>query len=104
MAETEQKQQSKQDPTRLDEGQIAAIMEWLKGRWKNSRCPICDNTSWDMAQHMIVGNVFHKGGMTFGGGRAYPLVMVFCKNCGFAHSFSAVKIDGLLKEKEKADG
>ena len=104
MAESTTEQSPKRDPMRIDTEQSKVILNWLERHWQDKHCPICHHEQWDVARHMTAGNLYNRNRMAVGTSQVYPVVMVFCKNCGHIHLFAAVKIPGLLNVKEKADG
>ena len=90
------------DRTQIPLDQRERIAAFINEKWKDKRCPICENTSWSIAPHVLVSNIFSGGDISVGG-PVYPIVIVLCDNCGYIHAFNAMKA-GLSVAKEVSDG
>ncbi len=87
----------------LTEKQKQKAQEWIKEKWVNkSGCEICGNTNWVLAEDLITPMIFSEGGgITIGGGLAYPHAMFICDNCGNTKLINAMISRILEKEKKE---
>lgn len=96
-SETKQKSAPPTDLSKLTPEQIESVQNWLHEKWKNRTCPICSDSRWTVSPDLIAPPLLRPRAIMFGG-TLYPLVQLFCQNCGHAHFFSAVLM-GLFPEK-----
>lgn len=71
-------------------------LDFIEEMWTGSKkCPICSNTDWGVNEPASLPA--GEGGDLFG--RQFPLVPVFCTNCGYAVFFNRI-IAGLVELEE----
>ena len=75
---------------------LDAARAWLSEKWTESnQCPISGHNSWSISADIVQPAtspstmISPTQGLMLGG-RAYPLVMVTCTECGYAMFFNAV--------------
>jgi hypothetical protein len=78
----------------LDPAETARLLEWLRTKWKHKGCPVCEADSWTVNPR--VGQIYNEG--TFRGGTSYPVVLVFCTNCGYTLPINA-RIAGVKRDE-----
>jgi len=76
------------------------IIEHLKGKWKDAKCPMCNEAIWEVVSTIYSPPQFAKGGVVLGG-EVIPTVPVVCTNCGFTAWVNAM-VAGILDQKEDA--
>lgn len=63
-------------------------------------CPICGTQNWILNPSFVELNQFYPLQGTMLGGPVYPMILLFCKECGFTHFLNA-KYSGILDEEER---
>ncbi len=76
--------------------------KWINEKKKHTIvCPICNSTSWILADHLVRTPIGGKEpGVLFAGGPSYPQVMVVCATCAYTMYFNAVML-GLVPSSKK---
>ena len=66
-------------------------LKWLEDKWPQEKrvCEICANTSWHLADDLVMPLPFSGSNLRLGG-KSYPHILITCKNCGNAKCFNAV--------------
>jgi|SRR5215831_6240134 len=73
------------------------VIEYLKTRWKAPQaCPICGESQWFVADHLVTPTIMGPGASFLLGGVAYPLVMLVSTPCGYTRFLNAMQIPGLV--------
>jgi len=77
---------------------------WIKERGgdKTIVCAVCHQTKWTLAEHVVAPTTYLGGKINLGGGSTYPMVMLWCNNCGHTLFLNAVII-GLFVPEKKPD-
>lgn len=90
----------------LTEEEKGRFVTFFKANQKDDLlCPLCKETNWLIADHLVVPQIFANGGTQLGSGVAYPYVQISCKNCGHTFFFSAVKSGVVMPAiEEENDG
>ncbi|HXS24445.1 MAG TPA: hypothetical protein VN719_09460 [Gemmatimonadales bacterium] len=82
----------------LNPEQRAQAQRFFEDKWRMAGvCPICGTTGWEMSSS-IVQLMGYYGGTLVAGGPVFPLVPVFCKNCGYTLLFSAIAMGIVIPE------
>jgi hypothetical protein len=76
---------------KLDAEQLDKTLSWIGEKWKDKRCPICENPNWSVSKTVFEMREFNPQGFVVGGPVA-PLITVTCNNCGYNVAFNALKI------------
>lgn len=82
------------DPTgKLSEAEKQNISETIEAKWKGraEACPICGNTKWLIADHLVATTTLGPRGAFQLGGNVYPLVMIISP-CGYTRLFNALML------------
>lgn len=75
-----------------DQPDADRVLRYVKEKWTQSQhCPVCAESTWNVNEVASL-----QVGMGVLGGKQYPLVPVFCTNCGYTVLFNAV-IGGLVE-------
>lgn len=72
-----------------EEQQVSA---WLDAHWPQDRrdCPVSGPTDWGIHSHVVYQQPFHPQlPIIQTSHTAFPVVIVYCKTCGYARYFSA---------------
>lgn len=85
---------------RLTKEQSQKILEWMKTKWGDAKCPMCGEDKWSVGNVLAAVNVVSNDAQDTVLGGYYPCVTVVCENCGNLVLLSAIAA-GLLPEKEK---
>ena len=88
--------------TQEEKGRVVA---WLKERRKQGHeiiCSVCGDRNWTLAEHVVAPTTYLGGKISLGGGSTYPMVMLWCNNCGHTLFLNAVII-GLFVPEKKPD-
>ena len=83
---------------KLDTEEKARITKWINDKWhgNNQACPICGDTNWAIADHLVMPVVTGKDNSILLGGPVYPHVMLISPTCGYTMLVNAVVI-GLVE-------
>lgn len=73
------------------------IANFLKEKAPQMKCNACGKNHFSIADHLVQAPIFSHDGLTIGG-PTYPMFCIFCKNCGSAQFFSAIKSGIINKE------
>lgn len=85
--------------TNWSKGDKDRIYDWVQDKWRSQpQCPFCQADHWDIGEELISSLPFEGGSVKFGS-KAYPVLTILCRNCGYVANFSAVKV-GLVKGEE----
>jgi len=92
---------------KLTAGEIEKAKAWLEQRLANQPCPICTNPDW------LISNLFGfvplysappPGGVgQIHGSSGYPVLVFFCKRCGFVRMHNAI-IAGVVEPDPPKQG
>jgi hypothetical protein len=78
---------------KLSDAEKQKISETIEAIWKgrSEACPICGNTQWLIADHLVATTTLGHGGAFQLGGQVYPFVMLISP-CGYTRLFNAVML------------
>lgn len=82
------------DPTgKLSPAEKQKISETVNARWagRSDACPICGETHWIIADHLVATTTLGPHGALQLGGTVYPLVMMISP-CGYTRLINAVTL------------
>src|SRR5688572_7582885 len=100
---------------KLSEEDKQKIAAWLEERWPqaNQHCPVCNDSTWIVADHVVMPLTVGPGGWK-PGRPGYPQVMLISMNCAYTRFFNAalmgIKIEAEqppeapVQEQKKAEG
>jgi predicted nucleic-acid-binding Zn-ribbon protein len=74
-------------------------IDWINRHWRgrSQACPICGNTNWTLADHLVQPTTVGAQNALILGGTSYPVVMIISPTCGYTMLFNAV-IMGLVPQ------
>lgn len=88
------------------------IISWLNEKGRNHACPVCNENTWRVGEHLLKGPVYSTKLVI--GGLTYPQFFVICTNCYHVRPFIAIPVIGPIestkpegekkKEKKKSGG
>lgn len=85
---------------KFDAVQNDVIHQHLKKYWKNSVCPICNCTKWEIPDVPLELREWAGGSLVIGGDTSIlPIVAIMCVECGYVRFFSALKI-GIINSSD----
>lgn len=92
------------DPQEREPEWQSAFEAHLKDKWvREVDCPICQSNEWVPGQILAQAPEYPSSGLPrfaqIGAGRAYPLVAVFCTNCGYTVFFNSL-VAGITRFSE----
>lgn len=90
-----------EDTGTLTQDDKTKVAKFLTERGSTKPCPMCGHENFLIGDHMVVDNGFMKDGSFAVGGNAFPMVVLFCKNCAFVRMHSAIAV-GLFANPEEA--
>lgn len=84
----------------LTEAEQGKVNAWLDKHWPREKraCPISGPTNWVIHNTVLEFPVYSKAAII--GPTIYPIVLLYCQECGYTIHFSAVQI-GLFEEEVK---
>jgi hypothetical protein len=84
----------------VTEEQAQKFIKWVESKQDGATvCSVCKKTAWIVGEIILAPPSHHpKGGMNIGG-PTYPLIPIFCSNCGHALFFNALS-SGILEEQK----
>lgn len=59
------------------------------------KCPLCSKDHWLVAEYLIAPPTASPGATLIPSGPTYPMIPVFCTNCGYTSFFNAI-ISGVV--------
>jgi hypothetical protein len=68
------------------------IQRWIEDKWRHADCPVCASNGWQVGGNLAELRNFNDGDMVVGG-PVYPILPIFCSNCGYALLINAVIAD-----------
>jgi hypothetical protein len=93
-------------PAALTEAETDRLAAWFRDKWKTGPCPICATERW--APNAKFSHLPNEN--TSADGTVYPVLLVFCSNCGYTMAINArvagIRTDETVKSDEavKSDG
>lgn len=85
----------------MDAAGAQKVRHWIEAKWRHASCPVCESNDWQTGENLAELRSFHDGGLVVGGS-VYPVLPVFCSNCGYALLINAVIAD-LLPDRPASD-
>jgi hypothetical protein len=81
----------------IDEGKREKIKDFLRHRWINQSCVVCNQIAWSLSP-----NIYEIGESARGDkeGQVFSIILIFCNNCGFTLSFKADVLGAAETEEE----
>src|SRR5438309_11966218 len=82
----------------MDAQERARLQRWIAEKWKPKACPVCLASAWSFNEK--VGQIYNDN--TLSDGTAFPVVLIFCTNCGYTIPINA-RIAGVRTDEPAAE-
>lgn len=76
----------------MDASSAQKIQRWIEAKWRHAACPVCASSAWRTGENLAELRNF-QGGSGVVGNPVYPVLPVFCSECGYALLVNAVIAD-----------
>jgi hypothetical protein len=73
------------DDAYMDAAELQRVKAWFGSKWKQGPCPVCTETAWQTNQK--IGEIYND--KTLSDGTVFPVLLIFCANCGYTLPINA---------------